>query len=109
MRAARGTDARIVGAMLVALGVFALFEGRRLYHLREALVAGAVVVRREGSRGLHGDGGRDRHPPVACRAALAHGTTSITQRPSPSRVRVGLVPTCPKKAMPTVTNVRGVA
>lgn len=42
-RPARATDGRIVGAILVVLGVLALREWRRLSVLRETLVAGAVV------------------------------------------------------------------
>lgn len=40
---ARPLDGRIVGGILFLLGAVALVEGRRLYHLRESLVAGAVV------------------------------------------------------------------
>ena len=36
-------DGRGVGAILIVLGVIALLDGRRLYGLREALVAGAIV------------------------------------------------------------------
>ena len=39
----RALDWRIMGAILVAVGGVALAEGVRLYRLREALVAGAVV------------------------------------------------------------------
>jgi len=42
-RRSRSIDGRIVGAILVLLGVLALREGRRLSVLRETLVAGAVV------------------------------------------------------------------
>jgi len=40
---ARGREGPVAGGILAALGVVALLEGRRLYALREALVAGAVV------------------------------------------------------------------
>lgn len=43
MPPARSLDGRIVGAILILLGALALREGRRLYVLRESLVAGAVV------------------------------------------------------------------
>ena len=38
-----GHEDRVVGAVLVLLGLVALREGWRLYRLRETLVAGAVV------------------------------------------------------------------
>ena len=41
--ASRSMDGRIVGAIIALLGVLAVREGRRLYVLRETLVAGAVV------------------------------------------------------------------
>lgn len=37
------TDRLVVGATLTALGTAAVLEGRRLYALRETMVAGAVV------------------------------------------------------------------
>jgi hypothetical protein len=38
-----GADRVVVGTLLIALGVAALVEARRLHALREAMVAGAVV------------------------------------------------------------------
>jgi len=43
MRGVRLSDGRVVGGILILLGVFALVEGRRVYALREQMVAGAVV------------------------------------------------------------------
>jgi putative tricarboxylic transport membrane protein len=41
--AGRGREGRVVGGMLVLLGVFSLWEGWRLHALRTQMVAGAVV------------------------------------------------------------------
>jgi tripartite tricarboxylate transporter TctB family protein len=41
--ARRSVEAIVAGAILVLLGVVALVEARRLYHLRTTFVAGAVV------------------------------------------------------------------
>lgn len=43
MIGARGREGRVVGGMLVLLGILALVEARRLYALRTQMVAGAVV------------------------------------------------------------------
>jgi Tripartite tricarboxylate transporter TctB family len=39
----RGREGRVVGGMLVVLGIFSLWEGWRLHALRTQMVAGAVV------------------------------------------------------------------
>lgn len=39
----RGREGRVVGGVLVLLGILALWEGRRLHALRTEMVAGAVV------------------------------------------------------------------
>ena len=41
--AGRGREGRVVGGMLVLLGILALWEGWRLHALRTQMVAGAVV------------------------------------------------------------------
>jgi hypothetical protein len=43
LRTPRAIDGRIIGALLVLLGILAVREARRLSVLRESLVAGAVV------------------------------------------------------------------
>ncbi|MBI4610603.1 MAG: tripartite tricarboxylate transporter TctB family protein [Candidatus Rokubacteria bacterium] len=39
----RLSDGKVVGGILIVLGILALVEGRRIYALREQMVAGAVV------------------------------------------------------------------
>jgi hypothetical protein len=73
-RGASSGDARVVGALLVVLGGLALYEGRRLAALREALVAGAVV-------------GDDTFPVVVGSALLALGAyLFFVAPPAPARV-----------------------
>lgn len=43
MKGAGAKDGRVLGGIFVVLGGVALLEGRRLYALREQMVAGAVV------------------------------------------------------------------
>lgn len=43
MRGLRLSDGSVVGGILILLGIFAIVEGRRIYALREQMVAGAVV------------------------------------------------------------------
>lgn len=43
MRGLRLSDGKVVGGIMILLGIFALVEGRRIYALREQMVAGAVV------------------------------------------------------------------
>lgn len=43
MRGVRLSDGRVVGGILILLGALAIMEGRRIYALREQMVAGAVV------------------------------------------------------------------
>ena len=43
MRGVRLSDGRVVGGILILLGILAVVEGRRMYALREQMVAGAVV------------------------------------------------------------------
>lgn len=43
MRGVRPSDGRVVGGILILLGILAVVEGHRLYALREQMVAGAVV------------------------------------------------------------------
>jgi hypothetical protein len=68
---ARPRDARIVGGVLVLLGGYALAEGRRLYHLRETLVAGAVV-------------GDDTFPIVVGLALVVLGAWLVIAAPPPA-------------------------
>ena len=67
----RSIDGRIVGTILVLLGVLGLREGRRLYVLRETLVAGAVV-------------GDDTFPMVVGAALLVLGGYLVLAAPPPS-------------------------
>ena len=67
----RRVDARIVGGILVLLGAFALVEGRRLHHLRETLVAGAVV-------------GDDTFPIVVGAALVVLGLFLVIAAPPPA-------------------------
>jgi putative tricarboxylic transport membrane protein len=66
----RTADGRIVGALLVLLGVLALREGRRLSVLRETLVAGAVV-------------GDDTFPLIVGAALLVLGVYLLLAAPPP--------------------------
>jgi hypothetical protein len=43
MKRAQAKDGRVVGGILVLLGLLALWEARRLFSLRTTMVAGAVV------------------------------------------------------------------
>lgn len=63
-------DSRVAGALLVALGAYALWEGWRLYGLREALVAGAVV-------------GDDTFPLLVGAGLLALGLFLLVVAPAP--------------------------
>ncbi|MBI1736218.1 MAG: tripartite tricarboxylate transporter TctB family protein [Candidatus Rokubacteria bacterium] len=72
----RRVDGRIVGGILVLSGAFALVEGRRLYHLRETLVAGAVV-------------GDDTFPIIVGVALLVLGVYLFIAAPPPA-ARVSL-------------------
>ena len=67
----RSIDGRIVGAILVLLGGLGLREGRRLYVLRETLVAGAVV-------------GDDTFPMIVGVALLVLGGYLVLASPPPS-------------------------
>lgn len=68
---ARPIDGKIVGALLVLLGVVALREGRRLYVLRETLVAGAVA-------------GDDTFPLIVGAALLALGAYLVVAAAPPA-------------------------
>jgi hypothetical protein len=67
----RSIDGRLVGAILVVLGLLGLREGRRLYVLRESLVAGAVV-------------GDDTFPMIVGAALLVLGAYLLVAAPPPS-------------------------
>jgi hypothetical protein len=69
-RPRRSRDGRVVGGILVLAGAFALVEGRRLYGLRETLVAGAVV-------------GDDTFPIVVGAALVLLGLWLVIAGPSP--------------------------
>lgn len=71
MSRASARDGRIVGGVLLLLGVAALWEGRRLYALREALVAGAVV-------------GDDTFPIVVGAALVVLGVYLVLAAPPPA-------------------------
>jgi hypothetical protein len=71
LRKPRATDSRLVGGVLVLLGVLALREARRLSALRESLVAGAVV-------------GDDTLPMLVGVALLALGVYLLAAAPPPS-------------------------
>jgi len=64
-------DGRIVGAIIALLGVLAVREGRRLYVLRETLVAGAVV-------------GDDTFPMIVGGALLVLGAYLMLAAPPPA-------------------------
>jgi hypothetical protein len=67
----RSRDACVVGGALVVLGAFAVVEGRRLYELRESLVAGAIV-------------GDDTFPLVVGIALIALGVYLVIAAPPPA-------------------------
>ena len=84
MTRARGTENRVVGALLLGLGTLALVEGRRLYTLRTTLVAGAVV-------------GDDTLPLIVGAGLILLGGTALVKRlpaagaplpPGPVRARM---------------------
>lgn len=67
----RAVDGRVVGGILTLLGAFALAEGRRLHHLRETLVAGAVV-------------GDDTFPIIVGAALIVLGLYLVIAAPPPA-------------------------
>jgi hypothetical protein len=62
--AGRGREGRVVGGILVLLGILSLWEARRLHALRTEMVAGAVV-------------GDDTFPSIVGAALLLLGTSIL--------------------------------